>query len=62
MNELMTWGQLLDFVKLHPEMWDKPAVALDNDIDTLYNVDFIQFVDDNDILPVGEVSLVFTKS
>lgn len=62
MINMMTWGQLADFVREHPEMWQKPAVALDNDNDTLYNVDFIEFIEENDILPVGEASLVFTRS
>lgn len=53
----MTWGDMIEFLQGKPELMDKPARLLNYETDALYAIDFVEFVEPNDLLPVGEVAI-----
>lgn len=57
MEQEMTWGNMIEFLQGRPELMDKPARMLDYETDTLYAIDFVEFVEPNDLLPMGEVAI-----
>lgn len=55
----MTWGDMINFMKeINPELLTKKVKVLNNDTDNVYYVDFVEFVEENDVLPVGEIALL----
>ena len=54
----MTWGELMEFIQENPDLHDKEATIFDMNTDKLYYADFIEFVEDGDILPNGYVAIV----
>lgn len=60
MQQNMKWRDLIEFVNSHPELLDEDVKGFNNDTDTLYNLDFIEFVEHGDILPAGSITLTFS--